>query len=186
MMEAGMNTTPVKRFKWFWACQDVEEEAWLGEMSKQGLHLKSPGCFHRYTFQAGAPREAVYRLDFLKRSEKTEDYFQLIRDAGWEHLGEMNGWQYWRKAVQDGGTPEIFTDIESKIQKYQRLTASFSTSAGFLLVIGLAVFKRFPGRHPLWFVILYIALFFSWLLFAALNTIKVQMRINELKRSRQP
>jgi len=50
------------------------------------------------------------------------------------------------------------------------------------MVIGLAMFKQFPGRHPLWFVVLYVFLFAAWITFAAINAVKIQMRINELKR----
>jgi hypothetical protein len=34
-----------------------------------------------------------------------------------EHLG----WQCFRQAALDGASPEIFSDNESKIQKYERL-----------------------------------------------------------------
>jgi hypothetical protein len=69
----------------------------------------------------------AYRLDFITQSKKKPDYFQLFQDAGWEHVGEMGGWQYWRKDVEAGKATEIFTDNASKIQKYQRLL-------GFLVI----------------------------------------------------
>jgi hypothetical protein len=115
-----MNET-VNKTKWFWAWQDDKEEKWLGEMSRQGLHLQHPGVFGQYTFEQGAPSEFAYRLDFVTISKKKADYYQLFQDAGWEHVGEVGGWQYWRKEVVDGKVPEIFTDNASKIQKYQRL-----------------------------------------------------------------
>lgn len=111
----------VKKFKWFWAWQDDKEEEWLGEMAKQGLHLQRPAAFGRYFFVQGAPLEYAYRLDFVTSVKKKEDYYQLFQDAGWEHVSEMGGWQYWRKPIQDGASLEIFTDTDSKIQKYRRL-----------------------------------------------------------------
>src|SRR5512137_466287 len=111
----------IRKSKWFWAWQDDREEAWLGEMSRQGLHLRHPGPFGQYTFEQGEPSEFVYRLDFVANARKNPDYYQLFRDAGWEHAGELGGWQYWRKEVRGGKVPEIFTDNASKIQKYQRL-----------------------------------------------------------------
>ena len=81
----------------------------------------------QYIFEQGASREFAYRLDFVPNAKKTQDYYQLFRDAGWEHVGELGGWQYWRKEIVDGKVPEIFTDNASKIQKYQRLM-------GFLVI----------------------------------------------------
>ena len=36
-------------------------------------------------------------------------------------MGDMNSWQYFRKTVLNGETPEIFSDNESKAKKYQRI-----------------------------------------------------------------
>jgi len=178
-----MNETLIRKRKIFWSWQDEKQEAWLSGMSREGMHLKGPGSFGSYFFMQGPAREYSYRLDFNK-SKTADDYLQLIRDAGWEHLGSRAGWHYWRKEIQDNKIPEIFTDPESKIQKYQRLLASFITSAPALYIIGLAIFKQYPGRHPLWFVILFISLFMAWIVFAAINSIMIQLRINELKRKR--
>jgi len=181
-----MNETIVRKHRLFFSWQDEKQEAWLGEMSRQGLHLKRPGFFGNYLFLKGPVREYAYRLDY-NRDRQPEDYIQLIRDAGWEYLGMWGGWHYWRKEVQGGQAPELFTDPESKIQKYGRLFVSYVTSVpglSAMYIIGLAVFKRFPGRHPLWFVILFICLFMSWMLFAAINAVKIQVRINELKQKK--
>jgi len=180
-----MTETIVRRRKWFWSWQDEKQEAWLAEMSQQGLHLTELGYFGSYRFTPGPPRAYAYRLDFNNK-KKTDDYFQFIRDAGWEHMGTLAGWQYWRKEVCEGESHEFFTDSESKIQKYQRLLLSLTTSSPALLamlVIGLAMFKRFPGRHPSWFVVLFVSVFMFGILFSALNAVMVQSRIKELKRS---
>ncbi len=58
-------------------------------------------------------------LSFYKK--ELGEYLQLFTDAGWEHLGRLGGWQYFRKAVQPGEQAEIFTDVDSKIQKYSRV-----------------------------------------------------------------
>jgi len=128
----------VTRFRWFWAWQDEKEEAWLGEMSRRGLHLASVGlpCF--YTFIRGEPRNMTYRLDYQPYTKKErEDYLQLFRDAGWEHVGEMAAWQYFRKEAAPGENPEIYTDIESKVAKYKRLL-------GYLLIL----------LAPLWVILI--------------------------------
>jgi hypothetical protein len=178
-----MNEAIIRKRKWFWSWQDEKQEAWLGEMSRKGLHLKGTGPFGSFLFVEGSPREYSYRLDY-NRNKPSEDYIQLLQDAGWENLGSQGGWQYWRKEAQDGNIPDVFTDPESKIQKYQRLLAGYITSAPALYIIGLAILKKYPGRHPLWFVILYISLFMVYIIFAAINAIKIQIRIKELDQKK--
>ncbi len=116
-----------KEFHWFWAWQDEQEEAWLREMSRQGWHMKSVALPGWYTFDLGAPADYVYRLDFLISKEKTADYFTLFEDSGWEYLGEMNAWQYFRKEAVDGASLEIYSDLSSKSAKYRRIL-------GFMLI----------------------------------------------------
>ncbi|MBC7686448.1 MAG: DUF2812 domain-containing protein [Bdellovibrionales bacterium] len=45
----------------------------------------------------------------------------MFEEAGWEMVGEILGWHYWRKTVANGKAEEIFTDKASKIEKYRRL-----------------------------------------------------------------
>jgi hypothetical protein len=182
-----MNETLIKKSKWFWHWEDDKEEVWLTQMAKQGFHLVHPGTFGQYTFSAGEPHDVVYRLDFVTANKKDDAYFQLFRDAGWEYVGEMVGWQYWRKEVKPGETPEIFTDAESKVQKYQRLL-------GFLAIIFLPIFmgvlnmrtyltgSNFTGH---WIeqvfagiAILTLAMFFLYIYIF----IRLGLRIRQLKR----
>lgn len=117
-----MNT--IKKSKWFWAWQDEKEEAWLAEMAQQGLHLETLELPGQYTFRQGEPGNYVYRLDFQPlRSKDRDSYLQLFADAGWEHLGDMGGWVYFRHEVTDSEIPEIYSDLDSKIGKYHRLLA---------------------------------------------------------------
>jgi hypothetical protein len=110
-----------RKFKWFWAWEDEQEEAWLTDMAQQGWHLTEQGVFGFYTFERGTPRNVVYRLDYKTGDKDMADYLQLFEDAGWEHVGAMGGWQYFRKEAREGETPEIYTDAASKIKKYQRV-----------------------------------------------------------------
>jgi hypothetical protein len=130
-----MEAMTVRKFKVFWAWGDDKEEAWLREMSLKGLHLSPPLIPCVYTFTRGEPRDDAYRLDYVPRMSRNDfaAYLQVFRDAGWEHLGEMAGWQYFRKPVQAGEAPEIFTDPESKIQKYKRLL-------GYLVICTMPMF----------------------------------------------
>lgn len=112
-----MSGATVRKYKWFWHDQDVEQEQWLRAMALQGLHLKSVS-FVTWTFTRGAPADIVYRVDFNQSVPAA--YRQLLEDAGWEHAAEAQCWHYWRTAA-NGAQPELFTDAASKSAKFKRL-----------------------------------------------------------------
>ncbi len=175
------------KYRWFWYWEDEKEEAWLRQMANQGLHLGEPGPFGRYTFVEGKPRDVVYRLDFIQPGKKDEMYYQLFRDTGWEHAGEMGGWQYWRRVSHPEDNQEIFTDNESKVRKYNRLLTGilisiipvFSTS--YILFIA-----NVRQRHPVSFVDYLrstpLLVFLAALVFIAFLVIRIAVRIRQLKR----
>lgn len=111
----------VSRFKFFFAHQDEEQEAWLRSMAQQGLHLQdvSHVIWH---FRVGEPRDMVYRVDYPAKS-KDPAFQQLMQDAGWSLAATTVGWHYWRTAAIEGKTPEIFTDPASKAAKFKRMIA---------------------------------------------------------------
>ena len=127
--------TTISKFKWFWAWQDEKEEAWLNNMAREGWHLKRLGIPGAYIFESGEPRNDQYRMDFITNRKEYQNYLQLFKDAGWEHLGEMGGWQYFRTKVEGNSIPEIYTDQDSKASKYQRLL--------IVLIIFLPMMTRF-------------------------------------------
>ncbi len=95
-------------------------QKWLSE----DYHLEGIPFPGSYQFQKGEPADYVYRLDYQSLRTKDKDsYLQLFADAGWEKVGEMGGWVYFRYKVTNGDAPEIFSDLESKIGKYQRVLA---------------------------------------------------------------
>ncbi len=180
-----MNELEVKKRKWFWAWQDDREEAWLGVMARQGLHLKAVRAFGEYIFTPGAPRDDAYRLDFVPAAQKKLDYFQLFRDAGWEHVVQFSGWQYWRKAVVDGRVPEIFTDNASKIQKYQRLVGLLVVYNPLAIIFLTRYNDQIGSRYGIFVGGLYEVAFF--LLFAIIMLdlfflLMIVRRITALKR----
>src|SRR5512133_3384676 len=90
------NTLQIKKIFWGW--EDDKEEAWLREQANQGRHLVKIE-WGLYTFEPGAPRDVVYRMDYIHTTDpkKVEEYLQFFQDAGWEHVGEILGWHYFRK-----------------------------------------------------------------------------------------
>jgi hypothetical protein len=181
-----MGKTTVTKFRWFWAWQDEAEENWLEKMSKKGYHLSSVGlpCF--YTFSIAKPRNYAYRLDYqMFRKKDKGEYLQLFSDAGWEHIGEMSAWQYFRKETKPSEPTEIFTDVESKIAKYKRVLAFL----GFFYVILMTLIftQRLPHTlsddpYPWWgnipqAIIVLVLIFFIYAI------IKLTIRIRQLRKT---
>ena len=132
-----MDKTTLRKVKLFTLWQDEKEEAWLRQMAQQGWHLTSVAPLV-YTFVRGDPRDDVYRLDYLVSKDDYEEYKQLFHDAGWELVGEMMGWQYFRKPASADGPNEIYTDAESKVERYRRVLA--------YLIIFLPIYMVFLTR----------------------------------------
>ena len=142
------NTT---KFRWFWAWQDEAEETWLEKMSQQGYHLCSVGLPGFYTFSVAESRNYVYRLDYrtFRKKDKGE-YFQLFQDAGWEHIGQMAAWQYFRKEAKPTERAEIFTDVESKKAKYKRVLAFLGIIYFLLLTTIFTQRILHDNSYPWW------------------------------------
>jgi hypothetical protein len=175
-----MEGSTIRKYKLFTAWQDDKEEAWLREMARTGLHLTLPLFPCVYTFVHGEPCDVAYRLDYVPRIRRDElgVYLQVFRDAGWEHLGEMAGWQYFRKPVQAGEPPEIYTDPESKIQKYWRLLGVLAVS----LTTSIIVLTRIDDRpHSPGFELFSIALILVYLVLTY-GLIRIAWRILQLRR----
>ena len=136
------NKTKITKFKFFWADQVVEQEQWLREMAKQGLHLEKLNVLCMWTFVQGEPADIVYRVDF---NNESADYRQLVEDAGWVRAASLAGWQYWRTAASNGRAPELFTDTKSKKAKYQRATVQI-----LLCLLPGSIFLTSPStRHAI-------------------------------------
>jgi hypothetical protein len=175
-----MNPTITQR-KFFWSWQDEQEEAWLHEMSLRGLHLVKlqGGAYH---FEQSEPQHAVYRLDYRDSSANRQDYEQLFADAGWHYIGSMGGWEYFRKAAAPGSMPEIYTDADSKVQKYRRLQWFFVLLLPFLWI----AFPNFDFDQTSLFrlaVNLFHLIGFCGLAaLLGINLLKLEQRIQQLKR----
>jgi hypothetical protein len=178
-----MAENTIRKVKWFWAWQDAQEEAWLRSMSQKGWHLSSVGLPCIYRFQAGEPRDYVYRLDYQTFPDKDrQEYQQLFRDAGWEYISEMSAWQYFRKEVKEEEPPEIFTDVESKMAKYKRILP-FLWLLWIVLLVVSARGISIDNPYPWWGAIRAIHVFtlLIWLFFTYI-IIRLTLRIRQLRR----
>lgn len=138
-----MNEQTITKYRIFLPWQDEKEEAWLESMSCEGWHLQTIKLLCSYTFVRGEPTPFIYRLDYFQGNKSTfAEYQQIFQDAGWVYLGELSNWRYWRKQLVNGEKPEIFTDRESKIKKYQRLLFVLAFFLVFLVFMGFNLSQR--------------------------------------------
>ncbi|MBE0685947.1 MAG: DUF2812 domain-containing protein, partial [Anaerolineaceae bacterium] len=99
------------------------------------------------------------------------------RDAGWDHLGEMGGWQYFRKRTINGETPEIYSDNESKKKKHQRIL--------LFLVIFLPIYSNalfMTNRSSNIFVQVITFVMFVLMLIYIYAMLRLLRRITQLKK----
>lgn len=175
-----MQKKTITKFKWFWAWQDDKEEEWLAEMAAQGLHLDGFDFPTLYRFRLGESAEYVYRLDYPGVSKKErESYLQLFADSGWEHAGEMSGWMYFRREVKPGDPTEIFTDIDSKVQKYSRVMMFVI----IFLVIWIVIRPDFDPENMGLFQNIILGLYTFFMLFWGYALLKLGQRIKQLRAS---
>jgi hypothetical protein len=122
----------------------------------------------------------VYRLGYITGKFDREEYLQLFTDAGWEFVDEMMGWQYFRKESLSGEEPQIFTDPESKIQKYQRLLGYFIIFLPIWVVLLNTIGDIPYGYGNLIFALFFLFLTLSW----GYLGIRILLRIRQLNNLR--
>ena len=172
-----MQQQRMRKHKLFWAWQDYKEEAWLESMSREGWHLREVG-FLSYTFERGEPQEWIYRLDFRPGKEMRE-YIAFVQQAGWEFIGKMSSWLYFRAPAEAGQTAELYTDAEGKIAKYQRIIGVLLITSPVYWVVFVSQLDRFTGWVALPIALLFLALTGLY----AFSMFKLIGRINQLKRT---
>jgi hypothetical protein len=175
-----MEKDKMTKFKWFWAWDDEKEECWLEEMSQGGWHLEKPGFPGFYQFRKGVPRSYAYRLDFRTGSLKSlQEYMEICRDAGWEAIGRMGSWYYFRKECRGGKKPEFFSDKDSKIQKYRRLLVFLAIFLPIMLNGTRIIFQRQDSWFFTGIGIFYVFFLLVWVY----AMVRLLLRINKLKKS---
>lgn len=109
-------------FRYFTIMEYEKEERWLEEQHREGWRLTDAKvCVYR--FERCEPEEVVYQLDYSEDGRaRREEYFQMFRDCGWEHVLDNVGYSYFRKPKsQMEGDETIFCDMESRMDLFRRI-----------------------------------------------------------------
>lgn len=137
-----------KEFKYFLNYQNAEMEKWLGEMHKSGWALVDKAS-HEYTFEKAEPEDYIYKLDYKKDKDQSEDeYMSIFKDSGWDCVGEFGGWFYFRARRDEGELPDICAGNESNLLMYKEML-----TVNALLLVGtlgasVKVFFNAQKRRP--------------------------------------
>lgn len=123
-----MSCVEEKRLDIWFTWNHEKQEQRLSELSKQGIHLITPGLF-RSGFVRDDSSSYTYRLDYrpnLRSRSAIEEYRGLYEDAGWKLVGQCWGWYYFRTPVTQQQVKELYTDKLSLKQHYRRLQQVFA------------------------------------------------------------
>src|SRR5665648_42688 len=142
-----------------------KEEEWLNEMSAKGMQLVSAG-FCRYKFEQGTPGKYIYRLellDTLPSSAESVAYIKFLEETGVDHIGSILRWVYLRKKATDGPF-ELYSEINSKIMHYKRITYLCNFLIVFELTIAIIEFCATWNKYTVnghWILFLCLGVFLT-------------------------
>lgn len=112
-----------KQFKYFTIFEYEKEQTYLREMHKSGWKFIKVTGLGIYHFEKCEPEDVIYQLDYNQEGLANKDeYVQMFKDCGWEHLQEFAGYSYFRKpASETNGVEEIFCDESSRLHMMERV-----------------------------------------------------------------
>lgn len=113
----------------FWNYE--KEEQWLNEKAASGLAFTDYSLC-RYVFEDSSKDEYVYRIVLLDHSTKhptSKKYIAFLEETGIEMVATYMRWLYLRKKTNDEPFV-LYSDIDSKIKHYQKVSALWLIFAG--------------------------------------------------------
>lgn len=142
----------MKKVKYRFYLDYEKEEKWINDMAVNGWDLEK-FSLGRFKFTKGEPGKFVYRNELISGMSPTEkkDYFEILKDSGITIIQEFGGWIYMKKAVSEGPL-EIYTDIKSKIDYYNRILNLFLLLFIVNICSGLSNINFFSNQSSLGFI----------------------------------
>ena len=113
-----------KERKFFTIMEFEKEQEYLQKMHKEGWKLVKVTGLGLYHFEKCEPENVIYQLDYNEDGIKHKDeYIQMFKDCGWDHIINYLGFSYFRKLVSNlNESEEIFCDHNSKFEMQFSLT----------------------------------------------------------------
>lgn len=170
------------RYRMYFAWDYEKEEAWLNNMSEQGLQLVQPG-FGRYVFEENHAVRYQYRLELLQQwstHSQSRDYIRFLEETGVEHMGSVMRWAYFRKPASEGNF-ELYSDFQSKIDHYKRILLIFLAVTPINIINLINMSSRYveSGDGSARTIVIILAILVSLL---GLGSLKVFRQMSKLKK----
>ncbi|MCY1150987.1 MAG: DUF2812 domain-containing protein [Pleomorphochaeta sp.] len=154
-----------------------EEVKWLNDQSRKGLALKKY-ILGFYIFDKCEEDEYVYEIDFLNSVSEYASFKEFMNENNIDVVSRWYRWVYLRK-VNDYKGFELYSDLDSKIEHYQKIKTMFKIA--FIielacLFIEIIVPLITSQMRLINFIFISIIVFFSIVIFGAYS--KIDEKIN--------
>ncbi|WP_150267534.1 DUF2812 domain-containing protein [Paenibacillus tepidiphilus] len=127
-------------YKFFTIGQHEKEEHWLNAMAAKGMMLAQVGGI-KYWFEEDTPGKYIYRLEMLNHPPDHPEsvaYIKFLEETGIEVIGSYIRWVYYRRPAEDGAF-EIYSDVDSKIRHFKRITAFANVLTIILGIVAIII-----------------------------------------------
>ncbi|HEO8421796.1 TPA: DUF2812 domain-containing protein [Yersinia enterocolitica] len=117
-------------------------------MCKKGYALQEISDGY-YVFEASTPSRYIYRIEFLKQEvfqKEKDEYVALMQELKVEQVASNKRWHYFRRDASLGEF-EIYSDIDSQIEHYQRINFIWYILAFIFIYSGISQVFLFRDIH---------------------------------------
>lgn len=130
----------------------INEEKWLNDIVNSGYRLVSIShATFKYVFEPCVQKQnkiitdtsiGTIRIDYRSFYRKAEfdAYVCLFEDSGWRLLyGSTNSGIYYFEKIREDATDDIFSDVNSKAERYKRMSSLFGTFAVIFIPLAISL-----------------------------------------------
>ena len=135
----GQRGVKMTRFRLM--CNKDAETEWINDMAAKGYAMTG-FCAGFYFFDFCEPGKYEYQVDFSEGFFKvSQDYREFMAEAGVEIVCLWGPWVILRKEADEGAF-ELYTDVESTIEHYEKIRRMFKSAA---LLEALCLILQIPA-----------------------------------------
>lgn len=136
-----------KVIRLWWGWNPTKIEAYLEKMASEGWKLIDTSLgFVFFVFEKTTPEKIRYVFDFQSSIQK--EYLTIIEDSGWSLVNQLSGWFLWKQPYSEK-RPELITDIQSLVDRNNRLLLFLVATGCIQLPLTLGILFRFGNTSQL-------------------------------------
>lgn len=115
------------------ASNEEQDMLKLSEYAGKGWILESISHGFFYKLRKDVPQDLIFTLDY--QSNVTEDYYLILKQAGWEYVTSIEGEIHIFSALS--GTPAIYSDSETELDKYSQIKTETKKGVIYSVIISI-------------------------------------------------